>query len=29
MQKILHDSGRFVVIARKPEAAATTRPIGG
>lgn len=29
IQKILHDSGRFVVIARKPKAAATTRPIGG
>jgi hypothetical protein len=28
VQKLLHDSGRFVVLARKP-GAATTAPIGG
>jgi SAM-dependent methyltransferase len=29
VQKVLHDSGRFVVLARKPGAAATTAPNGG
>jgi len=29
VQKVMHDSGRFVVLARKPGAAATTAPNGG
>lgn len=29
VQKVLHDSGRFMMVARKPGAAATAAPIGG